>query len=370
MSILEELKKVDIKENLVGELKQQKLPLVMWGAGEIAEEVSYYLEKNDINLSDVFVDDVYYFEDLLFDGKPVLSVAMLKEKYKLVNVILGCSNYEKIKALESLAFVNKVFYLFSYTYGIYEKTSLEEIEKNIDEFERVGSIFADNISFQNYLAFLKTRVSGNNSYIFDLFKKESNYFNNDVFKVNVNEVLMDIGAFDGDTIRLFLKESGGCYKYIYALEPDKVNRRMLEKYIQKNVLPNVTIAGKIPWKEKGELHFVMSENRQLSSLIFNGNGRMEGMGNGILAEPLDEMFQYIENITLIKINYLEGVKEALEGARNILKEHKPKLAVSVGFDCNNIRSIPLLIKEINPDYRLYLRYNRATISALTCYGII
>ncbi len=370
MSILDELKKVNIKENLAEELKQQQLPLVMWGAGEIAEEVNYYLKKEDISLADVFVNDEYYSENLVFDGKAVLSLSMLKEKYKLVNVVLGCSNYEKIKLIEGLTVVNRVFYLFSYTYGIYEKTPLCEIEENIVEFERVASIFADDLSYKSYLAYLKTRVSGNNSYVFDLFKKEGNYFNNDVYKIGINEVYMDIGAYDGDTIRLFLKENNGCYKRIYALEPDRTNRKFLEKYIAENALPKVTVAEIIPWKEKGELHFVTNENGQLSSLVFNGNGRGEGIEGGIQAEPLDTMFQYAEKITLIKINYLEGVKEALAGAKNILKLHKPKLAISVGFDCNNIRSLPILIKEINPEYKLYLRYNRATVSALTCYGII
>lgn len=370
MGILEELKDLEIKENLADELKRQNIPLVMWGAGEIADEVSYYLKKNDINLADVFVDDAYYFENMSFNGKSVLPVSTLEEKYTQVNVIMGCSNYEKIKYLEQLTVVNEVFYLFSCNYGIYEKTPLSEIEENIDEFEKVGCIFADNSSYQNYLAFLKTRVSGNNSYIFDLFQQESNFFNNDVFKVDGNEVFLDIGAYDGDTIRLFLRENGGKYQHIYALEPDEINRKRLENYIKESGLQNVNVSGSAAWKEKGELHFVANDNGQLSSLVFSGSNKIEGTKSGIKAETLDEMFSYNKNITLIKINYLEGVKEALQGARNILREHKPKLAVSVGFDCKNIRYIPLLIREINPDYKLYLRYNRGTISALTCYAVI
>ena len=149
MSILEELKNLEIKENLVEELKRQTIPLVMWGAGEIADEVSFYLQKNNINLADVFVDDEYYSENKLFNGKPVLSVSALEKKYTRVNIILGCSNYEKMRCLEQLVFVNKVFYLFSYSYGIYEKTALSEITEGIDEFEKVGSAFADNSSYKN-----------------------------------------------------------------------------------------------------------------------------------------------------------------------------------------------------------------------------
>lgn len=370
MSLLEELKGLDIKKNLADELKQQKLPLVMWGAGEIAEEVDFYLKKNDIDLADVFVDDEYYCETILFNGKRVLSSSMLGEKYTKVNVILGCSNYEKIKCLEQLAFVNKVFYLFSYSYRIYERTDLSEIISNIDEFEKVGNLFEDDLSYQSYLAFLKTRISGNNTYIFNLFKKETNYFHNDIFKINSKEVFMDIGAYDGDTIRLFLKENNGFYQHIYALEPNETSRKMLRVYVEGYKLQNVTMSGAIPWNKKGKLQFVENDNGELSSLVFNENSKIDGEISSINAEPLDEMFAYKEAITLLKINYLEGTKEALQGAKNILQVHRPKLAISVGFDCKNIREIPILIKDINPDYKLYLRYNRGTISTLTCYGVV
>ena len=209
MKILEELRDLEVKENLSEELKRERLPLIMWGAGEVAEEVHYYLKQNGIILSDVFVDDAYYSENLLFNGKQVLSYSMLVEKYDSVNLVLGCSNYEKIKYLEDLRIVNKVFYLFSFSYGMYEKTSIEEIKENIDEFEQIYAELGDEMSRRNYLAFLKTRLSGNNSYIFQVFEKEMTYFNNDIYRINDKEVFLDIGAYDGDTIRIFLKENDG-----------------------------------------------------------------------------------------------------------------------------------------------------------------
>ena len=370
MKILEELRDLEVKENLSEELKRERLPLIMWGAGEVAEEVHYYLKQNGIILSDVFVDDAYYSENLLFNGKQVLSYSMLVEKYDSVNLVLGCSNYEKIKYLEDLRIVNKVFYLFSFSYGMYEKTSIEEIKENIDEFEQIYAELGDEMSRRNYLAFLKTRLSGNNSYIFQVFEKEMTYFNNDIYRINDKEVFLDIGAYDGDTIRIFLKENDGKYQHIYALEPDEMNKKKLEDYIKESDFKNITVAGKAPWREKGELHFISNDNGQLSSLVFGNIIRGEGQKNGIVAEPLDTMFQYEDSITLIKINYLEGVKEALQGAEHILKTHQPKLAISVGLDCANIRYIFKLIKEINPAYKLYLRYNRGTIETLMCYGIV
>lgn len=367
---LENFKNLKIKKSLADELKSQNLPLVMWGASETAEEVNYYLKKHNIFLADIVVDDKYYSENVIFDGKLVLPFSMLEKKYAQVNIILGHSVYEKISSLDQFSFVNKAYCLFSYVYGMYEKMSIDEIEEHIDEYKAVGEIFADEMSFQCYMAFLKTKISGNNSYIFEIFEKENSYFNNEIFKVNNNEVFMDIGAYEGDTICLFMKENEGQYNHIYAIEPDNISRKNLEDYICAQSWKRVTISEVIPWKESGKLYFITNENRQLSRLIFSKAGRIDGVGNYIKAVPLDKMFQYKENVTLIKMNYLDGVKEALEGAENILNKHKPKLAISVGFDCKSIREIPILIKKINPSYNLYLRFNHATISTLTCYGII
>ena len=89
-----------------------------------------------------------------------------------------------------------------------------------------------------------------------------------------------------------------------------------------------------------------------------------------MVEPLDTLFDYYDKVTILKINYFEGVREAVQGAEKILKNYEPKVAISVGYDCRNIRYIPLLIKQINPNYKLYIRYNRGMASALTLYGII
>lgn len=367
MNILKELEGLKEKEDLKVELKREKLPLVMWGAGELAGEVNEYLKKNDIFLSDVFVDDEYYSEEDIFDGKTVLSYSMLINKYDKVNLIMGSSNYERISFLEKNKIFKKVFYLFSVNYGLYEKASLNEIKENIKDFEKVYNLLEDRKSCNNLLAYLKTRLSGNNSYITDIYEKESNFFNNDIFKIDQKETLLEVGAFDGDTIRLFLRENGGKYNHIYALEPDIENKRKLEKYVEEKELGEITITDEGAWKEKSELYFA-AVGEQISSVISNGDKNIESIG--IKVNRLDDMFDYKYRVTVLKINYLEGVEEALLGAENILKKHKPKLAITVGFDCKNIRLIPILIKKINPDYKIFLRFNRGMVSSLTCYGIV
>lgn len=121
MNLLEELENVEEVENPLKELKKQTLPLLMWGAGQSAIEVNQYLEENGVALADVFVDDKYYTDNLVFAGKPVLSYSMVKEKYGDINVILGNSSYEKKQEFEGQKSIKNVYFFFSMTYGVFEK---------------------------------------------------------------------------------------------------------------------------------------------------------------------------------------------------------------------------------------------------------
>lgn len=367
MDILAEL--TDLQEdNVIEKLQKETLPLVMWGAGSSAPEVSYYLKSKGILISDVFVDDEYYKEGTLFEGVPVLSYTMLKEKYKRVNVIFGNSNYEKKELLKKKECIHHVYCLFSTSYNVFEKTPLSEIEQNIDEFQMVYDILEDDKSRMNLLAFLKTRISGNNQYIIDVFDQEMTFFRNDIFVIDADEVFLDVGAFDGDTIRLFLKENKGRYKKIYAVEPDYDNSKRLKQYIENSKIKEIEISSKGAWNSRG-IQYFKSSQEQVSSMVIDRKKENEAGVSGIEVVPLDEMFHYSEAVTLLKINYFEGVKEAVEGAKKILQKQEPKLAITVGFDCRNIRYIPTLVRAINPKYKLYLRYNRGMVSGLTLYGV-
>ena len=53
MDILKELENLQEKENLEIQLKKEILPLVMWGAGELAGEINEYLKMNNIDRKSV-----------------------------------------------------------------------------------------------------------------------------------------------------------------------------------------------------------------------------------------------------------------------------------------------------------------------------
>ena len=73
--------------------------------------------------------------------------------------------------------------------------------------------------------------------------------------------------------------------------------------------------------------------------------------------------------TYIKMD-IEGAElEALWGARRILKEHSPVLAICAYHTSDHLWQIPLLIHAIQPDYKLYLRRYAEGAFELVWYAV-
>lgn len=74
--------------------------------------------------------------------------------------------------------------------------------------------------------------------------------------------------------------------------------------------------------------------------------------------------------TIIKVNYFEGVLEALQGCKNIICKNVPKIAVCVGFDIYNVLKVADFLYSLQLGYEVYLRFNRAMSSTFTLYAVV
>jgi FkbM family methyltransferase len=154
-----------------------------------------------------------------------------------------------------------------------------------------------------------------------------------------DEHYVDCGAADGDTIRDFLKWSPK-YKMISAFEPDDAN---FEK-----------LCAAAPGTDR--YHAAVSDYTGYGAFTATGDysSSLNRDGKGtVVVKSLDTAL--FEPPTFIKMDIEGSELEALWGARRILKEYKPVLAVCAYHEAEHLWEIPLLIHALQPEYEFFLR---------------
>jgi FkbM family methyltransferase len=175
-------------------------------------------------------------------------------------------------------------------------------------------------------------------------------------------VCLDCGACCGDAAVWALGRGAG---HVYAFEPSPEMQIYLERNIERHGKGRITM---IPYgiaEKSGRLDMAPTEDSNLMA------GKMTEGGEGrITVVSLDDWTK--ENgITpdFIKMD-LEGYEtKALRGARRIITERRPLMAVSLYHDLKDFWEVPLILKEMVPEYRFWCRKN-APIGEFILYAAV
>lgn len=172
------------------------------------------------------------------------------------------------------------------------------------------------------------------------------YFDLDIVKCDSDEVVVDLGAYIGDTILTYLDTYGeGCYKKIYCYEITDEVFQFLKSNLER--YPNIECHKKAVG-DKCETSFINESSVDASANTVSGKGKQ-----AIQTVTIDEDIK--ESITLIKMD-IEGFEQkALLGCKEHIRKEQPKLLISVYHNHEDIWKIPRMIDEMNVNYDFYLR---------------
>lgn len=173
------------------------------------------------------------------------------------------------------------------------------------------------------------------------------YFNEPFFVPTENEVFVDVGALDGKTILDFVEWCDNKYKKIYSFEPDVSSYKTTKETIINEQIRNVVLQNIGLWSKKTKLKFC--------GISSNGSMVSENGSEIIEVDKLDNII-IDEDVTFIKLDIEGSELRALQGAENIIKKNKPKLAISVYKNKRDILDILVYIHNLVPEYNLYLRH--------------
>lgn len=168
-------------------------------------------------------------------------------------------------------------------------------------------------------------------------------------RLTEHEIFLDAGSFDGSSTTDFINSVNGNYDKIYAFEP------MTDGFIlTKNALDNISnveICKAALCNQVGEGNFTKSYEGLMGGSIGN---------KGLYTETvrLETIDHYLSGnkCTFIKMD-IEGAElDALKGAEKTIEQFRPKLAISLYHKREDLYEIPIWIKSIMPNYKMYLRH--------------
>ena len=112
---------------------------------------------------------------------------------------------------------------------------------------------------------------------------------------------------------------------------------------------NATLFAKGVWDKETFLGF--DENR-------SGSKIREDITGGMCKVPVTSLDIALagKRVTFIKMDVEGAELKGLQGAENIIRTWKPKLAISVYHKNTDLWEIPQVILEYNPEYRFYMRH--------------
>jgi FkbM family methyltransferase len=206
-------------------------------------------------------------------------------------------------------------------------------------------LWDDEASKQEYLRQIRWRALG--EWNFTRPGTEESYFADSIFHLTPEEVFLDCGAFDGDTIRGILSRGG--FKRILAVEPDPGTFARLAAYVRElepEVRSRITLLPCAVGAERGQVRF--DDTGGLGSRISDeGTVTIESIPIAELVGPAP--------VTYIKMDIEGAEHDALLGARPLIERDRPILAICVYHRQDDLWRLPLLMKEMLPEHKMYLR---------------
>lgn len=189
------------------------------------------------------------------------------------------------------------------------------------------------------------------------------YFDPDIIKLHEEEVFVDAGVLNLGTSLRFMEE---CQKShiqnfkIHAFEPDGASYVRCKNMLKNMPEADIKLYNAGLWSEDTTLYFAE---------MGNGASRIskEKTETSISTVALDGCVS--DSVTFIKMDIEGSELEALKGSREIIKKYRPRLAICVYHKKEDLVEIPSYIKELVPEYKLYIRHYSNDAGETVLYAV-
>lgn len=314
----------------------QSCKFILYGAGKMMKAVLRYVTKSlKINI-EVIIDKNPL--NNIEEHVPILSLdefSVYKHKNEKYCAIIAVDAYGReqqiTKEIDEFLAKEGIYGILTVTDLVDRFTKVDWYNYfllNRDAFCNCIRIYQDEISRDTYYEYFRCYLEGHR-YLGKTYAENDKYFLlHDADKEIIHledEVWINLGAYVGDTIFLFLYHKFP-FKKIYAVEIDTDTSKLLRKNISY-----------LPEEQQSRIELVehyFSDQPSYTSM--------------------DEYFKN-EKITFINMDIEGSEMEVLLSSKNIISRNRPVLAICVYHKKDDLLTIPNLIHNLVDDYSFFLR---------------
>ncbi len=236
-----------------------------------------------------------------------------------------------------------------------------KLYEQANQVRAAARLWADDYSRCEYLKQIRWRALGDLG-VLNPPDREQSYFLDSLYDIQAGEVFVDCGAYDGDTAKQVVARNRQ-FGQILAIEADPASFQRLNEWIgglEADLASRIAAYNVAVGATRGERRF-KATGTEGACVATDGDTVVDCI-------PIDE--QVRENPpTFIKMDIEGAEMEALEGARDVIREHQPILSICAYHRQSDVWRIPLFIHSLREDYRFFLRPHDVDGWQLVCYAI-
>lgn len=327
------------------ELHALSRPILLYGMGNGAEKVLELCRRYDVPIAGIFSSDSHAREGM-FQGYPVLQRTRALSEYPDAAVVLAFGT-ERPEEIEDILALSRRHLLRIPDVPLLGGHSLtpEEVANRQEEIQQCRALLGDEASKTLFDALLDYKLSGDPETLMQGTADRSVLLSR--LRLHGHEAFLDLGAYRGDTIEEFLSLTGGQYAAITALEPDAHNfKKLREAWGGRD---SITLLPYASWNRAETLTFTGKGGRNCS-IIPELPGQYRHL-HSVRAIPVDTLHL---DVSYVKMDVEGAERETLLGMADTIRRCRPKLLISAYHRPDDFITLPMLLQELCPGYRISL----------------
>lgn len=340
------LKFVAEKQTVWEHLRQTEKPILLYGMGDGADKILKVFSDYGISCDGIFASDEFV-RGHSFRGFRVMTYVQACEAYPDFIAVLAFAAFtDELRGKICRIAKERELYAPDVPVAGTELFTLEYLREKEEALRQGYELLADEQSKRVFSAVVNFKLSGKIDYLEAVTTSVEEIYH-DILPPEPQEVYLDLGAYNGDTVREFLSYAVD-YEKIIAAEPDVKNYRKLEKYIEENGLQRVEARNIGVWDSAGVMHF---DRRAGRNSALSQNAKEE-----VAVDSIDGILDG-KRVTTVKMDVEGAERQAILGGTETLRRYAPKLNIAAYHRTGDFFELPLLLRELNPKYRIYLRHH-------------